>query len=254
MITTSPNLPFLQQDLINHSGIYPNRGFDFVLGSNSNVNNTRVDLWEGPTGVYVFPATAIQMRVVSTSANDTAAGTGARTVHIHYLDTNYLEGVEVVTLNGTTPVNTVATNILRINGFHVTTAGSLGSSAGSISLQDTVGGVTYAFILATFNTAQQAIYTVPAGRTGYISHWQVSSGTATGTHFTRFYLRTNSHLGSPWSVMLSADSMGTQNNGNAITFPIPIRIPEKTDVKLSAISDAASAGAICQGAIMGWYE
>ena len=250
-----PEVPFLQQDLINYDGAYPSKGFDFVLGSNSSVNNVRVDLWEGPTGTYVFPpAGGIQMRVVSTSANDTLAGTGAQVVHIHYLDNTYAMQEVQINLNGTTPVNTIPTNILRINGFHVIQAGTGGTSAGNISLQNTAGTVTYGYIVAGFNSAQQAIYTIPAGKTGYVSHWQCSSGTSTGNHFTRFYLRTTSHLGSAWPVFLSADSYGTQNNGGVISFPIPFKIPATCDVKVSAISDAGGANAICQAVVMGWFE
>ena len=122
-------------------------------------------------------------------------------------------------------------------------------------LTNTAGTVTYSFIEAGANTARQAIYTIPAGKTGYISHWQCSSGTATGTHFTQFDIRSTSHYGTLWpGVFLTIDSMGTLNNGNVITFPTPIRVPATADVKISVISDAGGAGAICNAVVMGWYE
>ena len=58
------------------------------------------------------------MKLASTSANDTAAGTGIRKVRIHYLDADHVPHEEVVTLNGLTAVNTVATDIYRINRLH----------------------------------------------------------------------------------------------------------------------------------------
>jgi hypothetical protein len=147
-----PIMQPLQQDLISNANNYqPTRSYGFVAGRNNAVNNVRCDLWEGPTCVYVFPVAAQQMAVSSSSASDTSNGTGAQQVHIHYLDGNYAEQIEVVTLNGTTPVNTIATNILRINAFHLWRAGSSGTSAGNISIKNIAATVTYDYITATFN-------------------------------------------------------------------------------------------------------
>lgn len=255
-IKTYPELPLLQESLINNTqNYYPNKFGDSAIGSNSNVNNVRVDLWEGPTGTYVFPTTPIQMQVVSTSANDTAAGTGARIVHIHYLDNNYAVQTTQVTLNGITPVNTTPTNILRINGFHVISVGSGGTSAGTISLQAVGGAVTYGIILAGFNHCRQAIYTIPAGKTGYITQWTASSGAATGTHFTRMDLRATTHYGILYpGVFLVQDEIGTLNNGIAINYDIPLVIPATADVKCSAISDSAAAAVVAMSRVDGWFE
>lgn len=249
------NQPFLQQDLIGNVNYpQPGRTRGFVFGRAPVVNNVRVDLWEGPTTTYVFPTVAQRMAVVSTSANDAAAGTGIRQIMIHYLDANYAPQIEYVTLNGVTPVNTVATNILRINSVHATLEGTGAAAAGNISVTNTGGTVTYGFISAGSNTARQAIYTVPAGVTGYITHWQASSG-STGNHFCQITLRATTHDGVLWpGVFLVQDEQGSQNGGDHFTLPIPIPIPAMTDVKISAISDAANANVIALGSIMGWFE
>jgi hypothetical protein len=221
-----------------------------VFGRAPAVQNVRVDLWEGPTTTYVFPTSAVQMAVVSSSAADAAAGTGVRQVMIHYLDANYAVQTVTVTLNGITPVNTV--NMLRINGVHSVAVGSGGAAAGNISI--TNGGVTYGYISAGSNTARQAIYTVPAGVKGYISHWQTSSGSS-GSHFCQTILQAATHDDTLWpGVFLVQDEQGTQNNGVAITFPTPIPIPATTDVKVSAVSDNPAANVIALAGIMGWFE
>lgn len=249
-------LPILQQDLIgNAHNYYPQRTFGFALGKNNNVNNVRTDLWTGPTITYVFPAAAQQMQIVSTSANDTAAGTGVRTIIMDYLDGSYNPQQAIITLNGTTPVTTVATNILRINGFHATSVGSGGFAAGNISLTNIGATITYAYIETGFNSARQAIFTIPAGKTGYLSHWQGSSGTASGTHFTRISILATSHEGvATGGAFITQDEQGTLNNGGSATMPIPIAFPAQTDIKMSAISDAANAGAQVMGAMFGWIE
>lgn len=246
----------LKQDLIDnlHSS-QPTRRLAFTFGRNSLVQNVLCDLWEGPTCTYVFPATAQQMLVLSSSASDTLAGTGARTVTIDYLDSAYAQQQTTVDLNGTSAVLTAPTGIFRINGFYVSAVSSGGSAAGNISLQNTAGTVTYGYIVAGNNTARQAVFTVPAGVHGYISHWQASSGSASGNHFTRISIRATAKAGVPVpGVMLVVDEVGTLNGGQSANLPIPIRIPPTTDVKLSAISDAPSANVVAMGAIMGWLE
>lgn len=234
---------------------YPDRSFGYVFGRNKNVDNAVVDLWEGNTGTYVFPTVGMQMKFVSSSASDTLAGTGVQKIHIHYLDANYQPHVETVNMNGTTPVATVATDIFRINAMHAMQVGSGGVAAGNISLTDMAGAVTYAYMSAGFNWARQAIYTVPDGYTGYITHWQASSGAVTGSHFTQISLRSTSHAGVlvPGTFLL-IDEIGTLNNGGAVNYEIPIRIPAKSDVKISAVSDAVNADVSALGAIMGFFE
>lgn len=260
-IVRVPDVPLLQQDLIgNADNYYSNKERGFVFGRAPDVDNVRVDLWEGslstygPSTTYVFPAAAQQMTVSSTSANDTLAGTGVQKIHIHYLDTNYAPQIEVINMNGVAAVNTVATNILRINGMHAIQTGTGGVAAGDIAITNVARTVTYGFIVNGNNTARQAVYTVPAGFTGYISHWQASSGSA-GSHFCQITLRATTHQGVLYpSVFLVQDETGSQNSGIAIDFPTPIPIPATTDVKISAISDNAAANVVALGAIIGWFE
>lgn len=249
--------PILQQDLIgNRQNYYPDKQPGFIIGrATATVQNVWKDLWDGPTANYVFPVAAQQMRVVSTSAADASAGTGVQKVVIDYLDTNYNIGQEVVTLNGVTPVNTVATNILRINGFHSSQVGTGGVAAGNISLTNTAGTVTYGYIVLGENLAMQAVFTIPAGMVGYANHWQASSGSAAGGHFCQINFQATSHNGVlvP-GAFLSQDIIAGQNLGYAVNFPIPITIPATADVKVSAISDAGAANVTAVAAVMGWYE
>lgn len=248
-------IPILQQDLIgNASKFYEDKVRGFVFGRAPVVNDVWVDLWEGPTTTYVFPTVGQQMHVKSSSASDAAAGTGIQKIYIHYLDDQLRTQFEVVTLNGITAVATVATNIYRINSVHAITVGSNGYAVGNISLTNVAETVTYGYISAGLNTALQAVYTVPVGVTGYINHWQASSG-STGNHFCQTALRATTHDGLVWpGTFLIQDMQGTQNGGLVINFPITIPIPAGTDVKLSAKSDAVNANVIALGGIMGWFE
>lgn len=167
----------------------------YSLGYNPNILSTTEDICEWST-TYVVPAAGgIQMRVISTSASDAAAGVGVRTVELHYLDANYAEQLETVTLNGVTPVNTVATNILRVNYFHTVTAGSTAQAVGDVTLENTGGTVKYAQISAGGNFSRHGFFTIPAGKTGYISGGYLSCGGTTSGRFVRANLRTTSEIG-----------------------------------------------------------
>ena len=256
LVNTKTGAPELKQDTIsNPKSGQLNREPAFVLGRRTNLDNNRCDLWEGPTCKYVFPAAPTQMRIVSTSANDAAGNTGVRLLTIDYLDTNYIERSETVVTAGLTPVTTVSTNILRVNRMHSDTVGSNGSAVGVLSLTDTAGTVTYSVIPSGFVASRQAIYTVPAAKSFYVSHWQASSGAPTGSHFTIVSARATSFNGITHAgVFASFDETGSLNNGIAITLPIPVMVPEKVDMKLTAVSDAANAGVTALGTLMGWLE
>ena len=120
------------------SGISPANMRVSILGKCITIVNVLRTLWDGPTALYVPPATPIGMQVVSSSVADTAAGTGVQKVQIDYLDTDYKQQSEIVTLNGTTAVPTVATNILRVNDFFATEIGTGRISAGTIYCKQSV--------------------------------------------------------------------------------------------------------------------
>jgi len=91
--------------------------------------------------VYTEPVSAAQRSVSSSSASDAAAGTGARTLRITYYDGAGAGPLtEDITLNGTTAVNTVATNIRFIESIAVLTVGSGGANVGTITLFGSTAG------------------------------------------------------------------------------------------------------------------
>ena len=127
---------------------------------------------------YTFPPSASQMTISSSSANDTVAGTGGRVVLVQYLDDNYNEQTEIVLTNGQTGVNTVATNILRVNRMIVVNTGSLGFTDGDIYIgTGTITAGVPANIYHAVDTnetiSNYGVYTVPAGWTLYTRQFSV---------------------------------------------------------------------------------
>lgn len=121
--------------------------------------------------VYTAPGANGQRSIVSTSASDAAAGVGARTVKITYMDqTGAGPFTETITLNGTTAVNTVGTNIAFIERIDVLTVGTTGSNVGTINLQTLVGGggTTVWSIAVGDNQTNGVHHYVPVGKTCFV--------------------------------------------------------------------------------------
>lgn len=138
---------------------------------------------------YSFPASPIQMQVVSSSASDTAAGTGAQQVEITYLTSPlnsqepFKKKKEIVTLNGVAAVNTLATDIFRIDRFRVSRVGVTQFSAGNIFLQ-TVGGATiFERIDVGTNVFRTAVHFVPKGMGSLFTEFNAGVTTSGGVIF-----------------------------------------------------------------------
>lgn len=153
------------------------RGLDSTLfaarpqGTRSNVGVGEQDLASsseaaGGVALVAFPTDAEVVSFVSDSVNDTAGGTGARTLRVFGLGEDWLEQEESVALNGATPVAT-AKKYVRVNGHEVETAGSGGVNAGRILASQAVNGVVDA-ILAGAGRSHPGRYTVPANRYAYL--------------------------------------------------------------------------------------
>ena len=208
-----------------------------VFGFNPDVDQTQVSVWPLPS-LIPFPASALQMKVSSTSANDTAAGTGARTVIVQGLDADYNEVTEIVTLNGQTAV-TMTASLLRVNYAYVATAGSGNSAAGNIyigtgTVTAGVPATIYDIIKLDYNTTTTGSYTIPAGHTGYVSQGLFSSGQPSGSTQVegRLLLRGTNNI-------RMTEALTTLNNGVAnYMFEYPLAVPEKTTIEATAIGSA----------------
>jgi hypothetical protein len=205
-----------------------------VFGFNPDIDTTEETVWPGG-GIISHPSAAIQWKVSSSSANDTSAGTGARTVFINGLDANYNQVTETVTLNGQTAVLTT-NSLLRINSAYVATAGSSNSAEGSIyfgtgTVTAGVPATVWQIILFDYNSTVTGHYTVPAGYTAYMDAGQISAGQATGS--TQI---TGRLLASGTNNIRTTAALVTLNNGTATyDFFVPISFPEKTDIEAAAI-------------------
>jgi len=136
------------------------------------------DIWAGG-GVYTgFPVGAAEIvTVVSSSTNDTAAGSGARTITIYGLDASGNIQSETITLNGTTKANSLNT-YYRVHRAYVETSGGSNTAfnVGTITIQHlTTTGNIFSIMQIGLNAATAAVYTIPLGYTGFLKHFDISA-------------------------------------------------------------------------------
>lgn len=214
---------------------------ELVSGISGGVGTSYTTVWSQNT-VYAYLSTASVMKISSSSANDTSAGTGARTVSIYGLDADYNPINETVTMNGQTAVNTV-NSYLRVFHLAVVTAGSGEAAAGTIyagtgTVTTGVPAVVYG-VYTTGNGSTAAIWTVPAGYTAYVTGYAsgYSNATATANGTISLCVR-------PFGSVFDTISQLRVSNGvqGWIAFQYPIAVDEKSDIEIRAVSSAASAG------------
>jgi len=227
------------------------------LGYNGDVGSTEEDIiTQG--GTYYWIPTATALEVLSTgagAANDTLTGTGVQKVKITYLDADYSQQTQTLDMAGGTPVPLTDTTILRVNSIRAVQVGTGGVAAGDIICRTVVGTNTVRQISAGFTRGRGLTYTVPLGKTLYITSIALSSGFTTSGKVVRWIGRaqvddtaptTKINFFQPFFEIITEDSSFHRD------FEIPIVIPATADLKISAVSNLA--GSYCQVTLRGWIE
>ena len=217
-----------------HSAFYFS-AYDAVVGT------TRYMVWS-ENALYVYPTTAIQMNVSSSSIQDNPAGTGAYNVTIYGLDANYNQINETVTMNGRTAVPTV-NNYFRINKMNVNYAGAAQTNVGRIYLGTgtPVAGVPpvkYCTIQADYGESSTGTYTVPAGKTAFIVYFYVSTDSSKIIDFsmeTRCLDTLNSQA---WRVVYHDR---VSDRGQSHDLRMPFQVTQTCDVKYTALNTVGDA-------------
>jgi|SRR6056300_257092 UDP-N-acetylenolpyruvoylglucosamine reductase len=164
------------------------------------------------TALYNWGHGAGTLSVVSTSGSDVTD------VTIQGLDANYEFVEETFTLTGTTPV-TGSTSFTKVNRAFMQTETNVGK------IQASIGGVVVTEIGADFGQTLQCFYTIPAGKTGYMTNINASASKNQSTDLF-LYQRP---FGGAFRVV---STISLNQSNQSIDFPVPLKFTEKTDIDL----------------------
>jgi hypothetical protein len=185
------------------------------------------DIWQYG-GVFVPPTTYRLHNFASTSANDTAAGTGARTLTVEGVTTNGIES-ETLTMNGLASVSTVKS--YSDLWFKVATAGSGLTNAGAITATAATDATVTAYLpTGVGNTTRKAIKLIPPGYTGYMYNFQGGMKQATASSFSDIDLLVK-YPGGVWEVKSTHTISNSGNSVEIDEFLSPIELPTGTWIK-----------------------
>lgn len=167
-------------DVLAVAGYRPGVQHVDVIFTNPDIGTATVPETISPIGgVLTFRTAAAVLEVVSSSAADAAAGTGARSVMVTGLDANYDIVTEVIAMNGTTAVQG-AVLFYRINDVRVHTAGTGKTNAGNITVRDAGAGTTRSYIVLGQGCSEVGLFSVPRGHQMLATGWTVAARDSVG--------------------------------------------------------------------------
>lgn len=233
-----------------------------TLGINRDVDTGTApeDIWSGASlGVLngydhklvPIPSAAVQMAVRSDNPNDTAAGTGLRTVIVNYLDASHTSKTVTLSMNGSTDVLLPEPSI-AINALIRSTVGTFrGSNIGNVSCWDAGGlGKTYAYMVAGEGLARSTLFTVPAGFTLAItSLFAAIDSTDTTDRFGRVSLAVQNASGAYLKGLEVPISSAVPYLHSAAGMLVNM-VPEKNSVWLS-VDNVSQVNTSCSGGYIG---
>jgi len=241
-------------------GNTPGCSTKFVFGRNTNVSTGIEVLWDAGGDYVFYPTVGIEIDCVSTDVDDTAAGTGARSITIEALDSTFNAFTENLVMNGTTPV-VLPTLVRRVTKIFSFTSGTSLGNEGTLFCEATVGGggVPAGDGVPSSDDAQQILplngssllagFTVPNGKTGLLINAAYQLGRGDDAEIALASRLNEGAVGDDGSFVLVWIGEGYQNSYTFASATVRT-FPEKTDIQMVA-SQASGGGTI---PVTGFFE
>lgn len=212
------NIPLAAGELDGYSAVHKFGLIDGTIGTDWSTIWTQGEVIGNSLAPWRDIADAGVVTVTSSLAGDTTD------VTLEGLDDNYNFQSETLTLAGTADV--VGTKTWhRINRMYMVTETNVGN------ITATIGADIVSSIKAERGQTLQAFYTIPAGKTGYLTHMQVSSNKNQAVE-TSLFIRP---FGGAFRV--TGGTMLYQME-HTMHYSSPIPITEKSDMDFRAIGAA----------------
>lgn len=206
-------------------------------------------IWDEDDTIYPWAAIdsngALNIKVTATN-NESIANTDldGDTVEIQGLDENYELQTETVTISGSTA--TTVNPYKRIYRARYQNGGGFDVNSTARILIQTQANVTVAKILEDQGQTLMAIYTVPAGYTGYLMRLDV---TAQEVSTGEFKLMVREGGVGSFSIRHVAEVTG-RGGAYQLEYPIPQSFPEKSDIDARMHTFANNGSYTCTFDIM----
>lgn len=213
------NIPIAAGEVDGYADVHKFGMIDGSIGTNWTTIWSAADVVG--TILYPWDTAAGTLSVVSTEDDDADGDVGAHSIVVEGLDADYNPVSESFTLSGETETAEGSVVFHRVNRAYITEGNT---NVGKIQIKN--GTTLVAEIAEEMGQTQMCVYTIPAGKTGYLTRLATSSSKNISTIvslFQRPYQKT---------FVRTASAIALYQNNQTITYDIPLRFPEKTDLDL----------------------
>jgi len=217
-MTEDFNLQLARGHISNHSHVNK-------FGWNPSVGSSFETIWDG-SNVYTYHNAGTAVLTGDTPASDNAS-----TVEIQGLDENFVLQTETATVGG------AATTIQFSRVFRMILKTANTGTTNVDDIRCTVDNTTSAVITAGGGQTQMALYTIPAGKTGYLKQFQGSIDKQKEVVF-RIITRNNDSNGA-FTEKGRFGSFGVPVN---YIYTYPLKFTANTDIQIQALAGATTQG------------
>lgn len=234
-ITVYPPVPAYDTALIIPMGDAPGMSSVNKFGANPDITaGTTEDIWDG-SSTYVFPTTATITHI--RQATDQVGTDGGATIELQGLDASWNAVTQTADLDGTDTTTEVVLTTPLIRIFRMKVLANIVLAAdvwtGATGM---AAGTAKSIILTGNNQTLMAIYTVPNGKTAYLTQYfadnvPTASKLPDSVEFNLWMAdRDNGYE----FQLKHSRAIPSQGNGFTQTFNPYMQITQKTDIKISA--------------------
>ena len=169
------------------------------------------------------------------NAADTAAGLGARNVIVKFLDENWEEVTETIVTSGASASSDSTANCVRLISAKVDDVGAYhAANTGAIVFELNGSGNIMGNIAADKGTTEQAITTIPAGKTAYITEIFISVGQGNSADVKMFISKEADVLTAPYKSKIELWTIEDFSGAQVFPLDTHLKIDAKTDIYFEA--------------------
>ena len=212
------------------------------FGANAAVGTTAEDIWN-VGGVYPWPTAAETVRIKSGgNAADTAAGVGARAVTIVGLDDSWEEVSEEVATAGASASSATTALFSRVFRAYVSDAGAYtDNNTAAVDIENTSTAQNLARIDAGIGESASSVYTVPSGKTAYLTGLQVNVESTKSVDVTLWQRPSADVVAAPFGGKLLVSKLTGVSGQARIDFDSYPSFAAKTDIWCSGVITSGTA-------------
>lgn len=227
------------------AGLYSNQSIVHKFGANPSVSaSSTEDVTFSGTINWLQAATSVRIKAGGNAADD-ASGNGARKVTVEGLDENWADVSETITTNGSSESTGTTATFIRVFRAYVTDVGVYtAANTGNIVIENAAGGTDLITIAAGEGQTETSEYTVPAGKTAYLTRFTVEVDGNKAADVKMFQRRDADDFTAPVTgkrlVHAAVQLIGAESE----SLDSYISFPAKTDLWWAATTGGGSAAAV----------